>query len=112
MDEVLPLITASEANARAWTEPILLIAIGRSHVTTSVLDPCCGLPGTTSYESRMEATDQFALDFVIDVVGMFQWLRLYALTHPINIHLEPSHGVQELLEIGCRLIHIYMFGVY
>lgn len=71
MDEALPLITASEANAQAWTEPISLIAIGRSHVTISVLDLCCGLPEMTSYEYHM-TIDHFALNLLINGVSMFQ----------------------------------------
>lgn len=55
MDEALPLITASEANAQAWIEPILLIVIGLSHATTFALDPCCGLLEMTSFEYRMKA---------------------------------------------------------
>jgi hypothetical protein len=55
MDEALPLITASEANAKAWTEPISLIVTGRSHATTFALDPCYGLPEMTSFEYRIEA---------------------------------------------------------
>lgn len=85
MDEALPLITASEANAQAWTEPILSIAIGRSHATTSVLDLCCGLPEMTSYEYRMKAVNHFALDFVINGC----WY--VSMTATLCIHASSKH---------------------